>query len=138
MAASPSLGEKSRLSPRKGDVGPVPCGHDENSMTLGTEHRELLRRLTLNDEETLRQVVSGRKVGKHRLIDDRTRALVKLAGLVALDAEIASLQVARDEVWAAGAGDEEILDTVIAVAPIVGTTRVASTIPRLAITLDTH
>lgn len=102
-------------------------------MSLGTEHRELLRRLTLNDEKTLRQVVSGRKGS---LLDDRTRALVKLAGLVALDAQIASLQVAREEVWATGIGDEAIVDTVIAVAQIVGATRVASTIPRLAIMLD--
>lgn len=105
-------------------------------MTLGTEHRELLRRLTLNDERTLRHVISGRKMGKQALLDDQTRALVKLAGLVALEAEIASLQVGRDEVWASGAGNEEIVDTVIAVATIVGTTTLASTIPRLAIALD--
>ena len=105
------------------------------SMTLGSEHRELLRRLTLNDEKTLRQVISGRNVGR-QLLDDQTRALVKLAGLVALEAGIASLQVARDEVWATGAGDEEIVDTVLAVAPIVGTRRVASTAPRLAIALE--
>jgi len=107
-------------------------------MTLRTEHRELLRRLTLNDEKTLRQVISGRKVGKRRLLDDRTQALVKLAGLVALDAEITSIQVVRDELWATGVDVEEIVDTVIAVAPIVGTARVASTIPRLAITLDSE
>ena len=106
-------------------------------MTLGTEHRELLRKLTLNDEKTVRQVISGRKVGKQKLLDDRSRALVRLAGMVALNAEIASLQVARDEVWASGGGDEEILETVMTVAPIVGTTRLASTLPRLAITLET-
>jgi alkylhydroperoxidase/carboxymuconolactone decarboxylase family protein YurZ len=106
------------------------------SMTLGSEHRELLRRLTLNDEKTLRQVISGRDVGRQRLLDDQTRALVKLAGLVALEAEIPSLQVARDEVWATGAGDEEIVDTVLAVAPIVGTSRIASTAPRLTIALE--
>lgn len=105
-------------------------------MSLGTEHRELLRRLTLNDEKTLRQVVSGRETGRETLLDDGTRALVKLAGLVALDAQIASLQVVLDEVWTTGAGDEEIVETIMAVAEIVGATRVVSTIPRLAITLD--
>jgi len=106
------------------------------SMALAQEHRELLRRLTLSEEKTLLQVVSGRKVGKQTLLDPRTRALVKLAGLVALEAEIASLQVARDEIWATGAGDEEIVDTVLAVAPIVGASRVASTVPRLMIALE--
>jgi 4-carboxymuconolactone decarboxylase len=101
-------------------------------MALGTEHRELLRRLTLNDERALRHAMASNQ----QLLDDRTRALVRIAGLVALDAEIASLQLARDEVWRAGAGDEEIVDTVVAVAAIVGATRIASTIPRLAITLD--
>lgn len=105
-------------------------------MTLKAEHRELLRRLTLNDEGVLKDVLSGRVQSEGRLLDDRTRALVKLAGLVALDAEIASLQVARNEVWAAGAGDEEIVDTVAVVAPIVGTTRIASILPRLVIALE--
>lgn len=106
------------------------------SMTLGKQHRELLRRLTLNDEKMLGHVVSGRKVGNRALLDDQTRALVKVAGLVALEAEISSLQVGRDEVWASGAGNEEIVDTVIAIAPIVGSTALASTIPRLTIALD--
>ncbi|MFZ0013974.1 MAG: hypothetical protein WAL25_07650 [Acidimicrobiia bacterium] len=105
-------------------------------MTLTTEHRELLRRLTLNDEGSLRMVMSGGNADNPRLLDDRTRALVKLAGLVALDAEIASLQVARDEVWASGARDEEILYAVMTVAPIVGTARIATTIPRLSIALE--
>ena len=105
-------------------------------MTLRTEHRELLRRLSLCDEKTLRQVISERKAGRQRLLDDRTRALVRLAGLIALGAEVASLQVARDEILHSGAGDEEIVDTFLAVAPIVGTTRIELALPRLAITLD--
>ena len=101
-------------------------------MILGKQHRELLRRLTLSDEKVLRHVVSGRRVGKHTLLDDRTRALVKVAGLVALEAEIASLQVGRDEVWASGAGNEEIVDTVIAIAPIVGSTTRRNVCTRVA------
>ncbi|HEU4895379.1 MAG TPA: hypothetical protein VFT85_06040 [Acidimicrobiia bacterium] len=105
-------------------------------MTLKPEHRELLRRLTLNDVETLRKAVSGSEPGAPSLLDEKTGALVKLAGLVALEAEIASLQVVRDEVWAAGGGDEAIVGTVMAVAPIVGTARVAAIVPRLAIALS--
>lgn len=105
-------------------------------MTLKTEHRELLRRLTLNDQKVLWRVVAGRRIGRSRLLDDRTNALVKLAGLIALNAEIASLQVARDEAWLAGADDVEIVGTMIAVVPIVGPRRIASVAPRLALALE--
>jgi 4-carboxymuconolactone decarboxylase len=101
-------------------------------MTLGTEHRELIRRLTLNDEQALSDVMSGRNPDAVTLLDERARALVRLAGLVALDSESASLQAARDAAWAAGVEDEEIVDAVVAVAPIVGTARIASIVPRLA------
>jgi alkylhydroperoxidase/carboxymuconolactone decarboxylase family protein YurZ len=99
-------------------------------MALTTNHRELMRRLALCDEGTLSKVMSGRIPGE-ALLDHHTRALVRLAGLVALGSETASFQVARDEAWAAGADDEEILETVIVVAPFVGTTRIASIIPQL-------
>jgi alkylhydroperoxidase/carboxymuconolactone decarboxylase family protein YurZ len=101
-------------------------------MPLSTEHRELVRRLTLNDERVLSEVMSGESPGSAELLDERTRALVRFAGLIALDSETASLQAARDASWAAGAVDEEIVDTVVAVAPIVGTARVDSIVPRLS------
>jgi len=107
-------------------------------MTLRTEHRELIRRLTLNDERALRNVMSGQDSDAVTLLDERTRALVRLAGLVALDSESTSLQAVRDAAWAAGAADEEIVDTVLAVAPIVGTTRIASVVPRLSTILASN
>lgn len=107
------------------------------AMSLKTEHRDLLRRLTLHDEVTLRQVMVGRGDTKRGLLDDRTRALVRLAGLVALGAEIASLQVVRDEIWGTGGDDMEIVDTVLTVAPIIGPTRIATVVPRLALALET-
>lgn len=106
-------------------------------MILRTEHRELLRRLTLNDEQALNEVLTDRGSGRQELLDDRSRALVKFAGLITLSAEIASLQVARDAAWAAGVRDVELVDTVVAVAPIVGTIKMASIIPRLAIAMET-
>jgi alkylhydroperoxidase/carboxymuconolactone decarboxylase family protein YurZ len=50
---------------------------------------------------------------------------------VALDSETQSLAAAIDAAHAAGAGDEEILETVLVIAPIVGTTRASSALPRL-------
>ncbi len=103
---------------------------------LSEENQRLLRRLTLNDETALNDVMCDRGVGGATLLDDRTRSLVRLAGLVARSAELASLQVALDAAWAAGARDEEIVDAVVAVAPIVGSAKIASVIPHLAIALD--
>jgi alkylhydroperoxidase/carboxymuconolactone decarboxylase family protein YurZ len=104
-------------------------------MSLSADHCELLRRLTLNEEKVLKAVVSDRR-RKEMLLDERTRALVKLGGLIALDAEVPSLQVAREAIHAAGAGDREIVDTVEAVSPIVGSSRVSSTIPRLIMAMS--
>jgi len=102
---------------------------------LEAQQRELLRRLTLNDEQALRDVMTGRTPGSDALLDDKNRALVKLAALVALDSETASLQVGVDVAHAAGAADEEIIETVLVIAPIVGTTRISSANPRLAAVL---
>lgn len=104
-------------------------------MTLKAEHRELLRRLTLNDTKTMRRVMSQRRIGTQRLLDDRTSALVLLAGLFALNAEITTLQVARDELLETGAADEEIVATYFAVLPIVGTARIDTALSRLTIAL---
>ncbi|MGH8952167.1 MAG: carboxymuconolactone decarboxylase family protein [Acidimicrobiia bacterium] len=102
---------------------------------LEAQQRDLLRRLTLNDEKALRDVITGRIYGSDTLLDDKNRALVKVAALVALDSETASLQAGVDVAHAAGAADEEIIETVLVIAPIVGTTRIGSANPRLAAVL---
>ena len=99
---------------------------------LEAQQRELLRRLTLNDETAVKDVMTERIPGSNSLLDAKNRALVKLAALVALDSETASLQAGVDVAHAAGAADEEIVETVLVIAPIVGTTRISSANPRLA------
>ncbi len=76
--------------------------------------------------------MTGRIPGPDVLLDDKNRALVKLAALVALDSKTKSLRSGVDVARAAGAADEEIIETVLAIAPIVGTTRISSAHPRLA------
>jgi alkylhydroperoxidase/carboxymuconolactone decarboxylase family protein YurZ len=98
---------------------------------LKSEHRELVRRLTLSEEATLTDVMTGRVSRSDTLLDPRTRYLVRLAGLIALDAKTTSLHAATEGAFAAGARDEEIAEVLVAVAPIVGTSRVNSVIPRL-------
>lgn len=116
-----------------GRAGQAP---DYGGTALNSEQRELLRRLTLNDETILADVLSGRVPGADGLLDGKTRSLVRLAGLVALDSETASLHAAVDSAHAAGAGDEEILELVMAIAPLVGVSRVSSAVPSIAIALE--
>lgn len=98
---------------------------------LKSEHRELVRRLTLSEEATLTDVMTGRLSRSGALLDGRTRNLVRLAGLIALDAKTTSLHAVTEAAFASGARDEEIAEVLVAVAPIVGTSRVNSVIPRL-------
>jgi alkylhydroperoxidase/carboxymuconolactone decarboxylase family protein YurZ len=87
--------------------------------------------LALNDEATVMDVMTGRIPGPDVLLDDKSRALVKVAALVALDSRTASLGAGVDVARSAGVGDEEVVETVLAIAPIIGTTRIASAHPRL-------
>lgn len=86
-------------------------------------HLELLRRLAINDEHALSRVMDGQAI-EPPLLDDKTSALVKVATLVALEAGTSSYQWAIDAALAASAHDTEIIDVLLAVAPIVGVARV--------------
>lgn len=87
--------------------------------------RELLRRLTLSDEHVLHQLICEQSVGR-RMLDEKSSALVRLAGLVAMDGNVSSFQWAVDSALAAGADEAEIVDILLAVAPVVGLSRVSA------------
>ncbi|HEU4539815.1 MAG TPA: carboxymuconolactone decarboxylase family protein [Jiangellaceae bacterium] len=86
-------------------------------------HLELLRRLAINDEHALSRVMDRQAISPP-LLDDKTSALVKVATLVAMEAGVSSYQWAIDAAHAANAEDTEIIDVLLAVAPIVGVARV--------------
>jgi alkylhydroperoxidase/carboxymuconolactone decarboxylase family protein YurZ len=94
--------------------------------SVRTEHEDLLRRLALNDEDAAGRVL-GSSIGAGAPgLDDRTRALVRLAGLVAVASTPASYEWAVSAAVAAGASDDEIVGVVAALAPIVGTARTSA------------
>lgn len=95
---------------------------------------ELLRRLTLSDDHALSQVMSGQGV-ECPLLDERTSALVRLAGQVAMEGNVASFQWAVDTALAAGAEDAEIVDVLPVIASIVGVARVNAATRTLATAL---
>lgn len=99
-------------------------------------HEELLRRLALNDEGVLGSLLGAPLADADaRGLDAKTTALVRLAGLVALEASSASYQWCIAIALAAGATDEEVVAVLAALAPIVGIARVSSAAPEVALAI---
>jgi 4-carboxymuconolactone decarboxylase len=68
-------------------------------------------------------------------LDEKTHALVRLGAALAIDAAPSSYQSAVEPALAAGATIDEIVATLIAIAPTVGLARVVSAAPELALAL---
>ena len=102
--------------------------------TLGPADK--LRLLAANDEAFVHaQIAAEPAADPDGPLDERTRHLLQLAALVALDATgTAYAHVVRDAIRA-GATPDEIVDALIAVASTVGTTRVVAASAGLAAAL---
>jgi 4-carboxymuconolactone decarboxylase len=102
-------------------------------------HEEQLRRLALHDEAFIESVLAVNL--NTSLPDDdealrlspKTHALVRLAALLALGAAPVSYQWNVGAALDAGATPDEILGTMIAVAPISGIARVVQATPDVAL-----
>jgi alkylhydroperoxidase/carboxymuconolactone decarboxylase family protein YurZ len=97
------------------------------------QQEALLRRLAINDQTTAIGALSGTsgQVG----LDDRTYALARVAALIATESPLATYQWAIDLAIAAGATEGDVVDVLIAVAPIVGLARVTRAAPEVALAL---
>jgi alkylhydroperoxidase/carboxymuconolactone decarboxylase family protein YurZ len=96
---------------------------------------ELLRRLALNDERSLRSALSDPGVVASSHLDVKTQALIRLGALLSVGAATVSLRWTVELAYASGATDEEMLDVLLAVAPAVGQARVVGVAPNLALAL---
>jgi alkylhydroperoxidase/carboxymuconolactone decarboxylase family protein YurZ len=102
--------------------------------TMGTLAEEAFRRLTIGDTGLI--VSLGEADAPQRLgvrLDPRTEALVRIGALIALDAPPASFRCAVEEAQRVGARQEDLLATLMAVAGLVGTPRIVSAAPRIAL-----
>jgi len=107
-----------------------------------TESEQLLRGLAAGDETSLGSVLSvpraatwgaeGRPPG---VLSPVTSALVHLAGLLAAGGSTTSLRWAVEFALRAGARDEEIVEVLSTVAAVVGSARVVTAAPRLALAI---
>lgn len=98
------------------------------------EHEERLRRLALGDQSFIESLLAAGfdKVEASRL-DPKTHALVRLAALLGADAAPVCHHDTVAMALAAGATADEIVGTLIAIAPIIGIARAVSAAPELAV-----
>ncbi len=99
------------------------------------DYREVLRRLSLNDERFVADALAGRvdRVEPAGMVlDPRTRRLVDLAALIGIEAGEAPISVAVEKALAAGARVEEVVEVLLSVAPSVGSARIVAVAPRIA------
>jgi 4-carboxymuconolactone decarboxylase len=101
-------------------------------------HEEQLRRLALHDEAFIESVLAvnlntSPPDDEALRLSPKTHALVRLAALLALGAAPVSYQWNVGAALDAGATADEILGTMIAVAPISGIARVVQATPDVAL-----
>jgi 4-carboxymuconolactone decarboxylase len=99
-------------------------------------HEETLRRLVLHDEGCIQSML-GIHLNNNEAAgpEPRTQALVRLGGLVAMGAAPGSCHWAAEAALDAGATAEDVVGTLIAVAPICGLARVVSATPEVALAI---
>jgi len=100
------------------------------------QHEEQLRRLALHDEACIESVLAMRLKGDGGGgLNPKTQALVRLGALLALGAAPVSYHWTVAAALDAGATPEEILGTLVAVAPISGIARVVLATPEVALSI---
>jgi 4-carboxymuconolactone decarboxylase len=96
--------------------------------------QEAFRRLTIGDPKFVASVMERgcAELDLHRL-EPKTEALLRIGGLVAIDAQPSSYRPAIEEAQRAGATLEDMLAVLLAVADEVGSVRVVAAAPKIAL-----
>lgn len=101
------------------------------------EAEQLLRRLTVSEDESLQRILALRPEPSSggdcaSALTPRVRTLVRLAALVADDASTTSLRWAVELAWSTGVVDEEIVGVLLSIGREIGLPRIIDGAPRLA------
>jgi 4-carboxymuconolactone decarboxylase len=100
------------------------------------EYKLTLRRLAMRDDRFIDALLSEEHANVTLAgIDARSHALVRIGALISMDAAPPSYMNAIQAGREAGASNEEIVGTLIAVLPVVGVARVVAAAPNLALAL---
>ena len=101
---------------------------------LSRSQAALYRRLTLGDEALIASVFSGSS-GASDALDHRTSSLLRLAVLIAVDADTPAYQCEVRDAISAGVKPEQITAALAVVARIAGSALLMSAAPKLALAL---
>ncbi len=99
-----------------------------------TDYADRLRRLAVNDPLISADVVGGAGVESDDL-DPKTRALTRLAALIAVSGPSSSFGALADAAVSMGASAAEIAEVLVSVAPVVGLPRTVAAAANLALAL---
>jgi alkylhydroperoxidase/carboxymuconolactone decarboxylase family protein YurZ len=99
------------------------------------DYKTTLRRLALRDDRFIEALLAREAACTESGLDARTRALVQIGALVAVDAAPPSYMSVAEEAIEAGATYEELVGSLIVVMPVVGVPRVVSAAPNLGLAL---
>lgn len=97
---------------------------------MEARHRAL-RRLTLGDAH----VDPGELMSPGRGSDRKTRALVQLGALLAVDGPTIAIMRTASDAMTAGVREDEIVGALASLVPVLGTSRVAAVAPKLGMAL---
>jgi len=103
--------------------------------TTMTSQRDQLRRLSLHDAGYLDAVLSPQAGAGRTCLDARGLSLGRLAALFALDGSVSTYGWATSAALAAGVTSEEIVELLVATAPLLGAARVVSAAPKVGLAL---
>jgi len=99
-------------------------------------HEEILRKLSIRDDEyVLRLLANERANLEQSALDTKTHTLVRLAAVIAVDAATPLFLWTIDAALRHGASFDEIVGTLIAVTPAVGSNAVVAAAPKVAVAL---
>jgi 4-carboxymuconolactone decarboxylase len=104
---------------------------DDRSQTA--RYQEILLKLAIIDEGFVDDRV-GRGLGVPGVLvlDPKTAALVRVGVLAAIGSSAVCLEWSTTRALAAGATDDEIVDVLLAIAPVIGLGRVVGAVPGMA------
>ena len=105
-------------------------------MSPTVRFQETLRRLTIIDEAFVEgQAGLGFSLALASVLDAKTVALLRLGAAVAIGPPGICLEWSTGRALAAGATEDEIVDLLVAIAPVTGLSRVSAAAPEVAIAL---
>lgn len=101
-----------------------------------TEYEDRLRSLAVSDRGFVRSVLGiDLDTAERAHLEPRTHALIRLGATLAVETVPNSCKAGVEAALAAGASVDEIVGTVIAVAPTIGLARVVAAAPEIALAL---